>query len=274
MAKSALITIMQNAALKAGRSLVRDFGEVEQLQVSRKGPGDFVSAADKRAEETIFRELSKARPGYGFYMEERGIVEGSDSTHRWVVDPLDGTTNFLHSVPLFAISIALEREGKIMAGVIYNPVMDEMFSCERGSGAFLNDRRLRVSARKYLEECVVTTGIPALGRIGHRASLDNQAALMPKVAGIRRFGSAALDLAFVAAGRCDGYFEEGLNLYDIAAGVLLVREAGGFVSDYAGRDKALETGEVVAGNEDVQKALVKLLKSSRHRDYAGKATEA
>lgn len=267
MAKSALITVMQQTAQKAGRSLTRDFGEVEQLQVSRKGPADFVSAADKKAEEIIYRELSKARPGYGFVMEERGIVEGGDASHRWLVDPLDGTTNFLHSIPLFAVSIALEREGKIVAGVVYNPVMDEMYSAERGAGAFLNDRRLRVSARKTLEDCVITTGIPALGRIGHRASLDNQEALMPRVAGIRRFGSAAIDLAYVAAGRCDGYFEEGLNIYDIAAGVLLVREAGGFVSDYSGRDKALETGEIIAGNEPVQKALIKLLKSSKNAKY-------
>lgn len=272
MAKSALITIMQNAARKAGRALVRDFGEVENLQVSRKGPADFVSAADKRAEDLIFRELSRARPGYGFYMEERGLIEGPDKTHRWIVDPLDGTTNFLHSIPLFAISIALEREGRIVAGVVYNPVMDELYSAERGAGAFMNDRRLRVSARRKLEDAVITTGIPALGRIGHRASLANVEALMPRAAGIRRFGSAALDLAFVASGRCDGYFEEGLNLYDIAAGVLLVREAGGFVSDYAGRDRALETGEVVAGNEHVQRQLVKLLKPSRA--FATPADEA
>ena len=260
MAASALMNVMMAAARKAGRSLARDFGEVEQLQVSVKGPGNFVSAADHRAEEIIFNELSKARPGYSFLMEERGLIEGVDKTHRWIVDPLDGTTNFLHGIPHFAISIGLEREGVLVAGLVYNPATDELFAAEKGKGAFLNDRRrLRVAARKSLGDAVVVTGIPHRGRPGHPRFIEELQSVMMEVAGLRRSGSAALDLAYVAAGRYDGYWERALKPWDLAAGIVLVREAGGLVSDINGRDTALETGNILAGNSTITKTLQPLL---------------
>jgi myo-inositol-1(or 4)-monophosphatase len=260
MPASALINVMTSAARKAARSLVRDFGEVEQLQVSIKGPANFVSLADHRAEEILFKELSKARPQYGFLMEERGEVEGADKSHRWIVDPLDGTTNFLHGLPLFTISIGLEREGALVAGVVYNPIADEMFTAEKGKGAFLNEkRRLRVAARKSLGDAVVATGIPHRGRPGHPRFLKEMEAAMCEVAGIRRTGSAALDLAWTAAGRFDGYWERNLKPWDLAAGIVIVREAGGIVTDLDGRDRMLETGDVVAGNGHIVKGLRTLI---------------
>jgi len=260
MARSALLNVMVQAAMKAGRSLSRDFGEVQNLQVSLKGPGDYVSQADRKAEDIIFAELSKARPGYGFLMEERGAVEGEDSQHRWIVDPLDGTTNFLHGIPLFAVSIALERQGQIVAGVIYNPAMDELYTAERGGGAFMNDRRLRVAGRSKLNDAVIGCGVPHLGRGQHGNFLIELRNVMAEVSGVRRLGSAALDLAYVAAGRMDGFWETGLSSWDIAAGILLVREAGGFVSDMDGAQGMLDNGEVVAGNEFIQRALLKTVK--------------
>jgi myo-inositol-1(or 4)-monophosphatase len=259
MPASALMNVMIAAARKAGKSLTRDFNEVEHLQVSIKGPANFVSAADHRAEEIVFNELSKSRPGYDFLMEERGAVQGGDASHRWIVDPLDGTTNFLHSIPIFAVSIALERAGELVAGIIYNPVMDEMYTAEKGKGAFLNDRRLRVANRRRLDDCVVGTGIPYHRSGGHDTFMTELGNIMPKTAGIRRCGAAAIDLAWVAAGRFDGFWERELGPWDMAAGALLVREAGGFVSDAAGGDKFLETGEIVAGNQMVHKALLTLI---------------
>jgi len=256
---SPTLNVMISAARKAGRSLIRDFGEVEHLQVSIKGPANFVSAADHKAEDIIFRELSKARPGYGFLMEERGEVVGADKTHRWIVDPLDGTTNFLHSNPLFAISIGLEREGQLIAGVIYNPASDELFTAEKGKGAYMNDRRLRVAARKSLADCLVTTGIPHRGRDNHPRFLKEMSVLMREVAGIRRSGSAALDLAFVAAGRFDAYWERNLKPWDLAAGIVIVREAGGLVSDLVGKDKFLENGDILASNMALHKAFGAIL---------------
>ena len=260
MPHSALLNVMVGAARKAARSLKRDFGEVENLQVSLKGPANFVTAADRRAEETLYAELSKARPGYGFLGEEGGKREGSDPTHTWIVDPLDGTTNFLHGIPHFTISVGLEREGQIVAGVIYDPAKDELFVAERGKGAFLNDQRLRGAGRRQLNECVVACGLPHIGRGDHEEFRREMTAIQDRVAGLRRFGAAALDLAFVAAGRLDGYWERDLHSWDIAAGMLMVREAGGTVSDIATPGDPLVTGHIVCGNEFVHGELVKALR--------------
>ena len=270
MPASALITVMLAAARKAGRSLARDFGEVEQLQVSLKGPANFVSAADTRAEEILYTELVRARPGYGFLMEERGEVEGADRTHRWIVDPLDGTTNFLHGIPHFAISIALEREGDLVAGLIFNPANQETFTAERGKGAYLNDRRrLRVAARTELSTSVIGTGIPHSGRPEHDLFLEELRAVMAASAGVRRMGAASLDLAWTAAGRLDGFWERNLRPWDLAAGIVVLREAGGYVSDAEGKDGILEKGNIVAGNEAIHRHLLKLLKTvGPHRDIA------
>jgi myo-inositol-1(or 4)-monophosphatase len=257
--RSATINVMGNAALKAARGLVRDFGEVEQLQVSVKGPGEFVSAADLKAEKVLRAELGKARPGYGFLMEESGAETGSDGHHRWIVDPLDGTTNFLHGIPHFCISIALERDGEIVAGVIYEPVRDEMFWAEKGAGAYVNDRRLRVSARRQLAESVIGTGIPFAGRGNHPRYLATLGAVMAATSGVRRFGAAALDLAYVAAGRYDGFWEFGLSPWDIAAGVLILREAGGYVTDHAGGHDMIATGNVIAANDRLHRPLMQLI---------------
>ena len=255
MARSALMNVMVQAAMKAGRGLARDFGEVQNLQVSVKGPGDFVSQADRKAEKTIFEALSRARPGYGFLMEEGGAVEGSDPQHRWIVDPLDGTTNFLHAIPHFAVSIALERQGQLVAGLVFNPATDELYTAERGGGAYLNDRRLRVAGRTRLSDCVVGCGVPHLGRGDHGRFLIELRHVMGEVVGVRRAGAASLDLAYVAAGRLDGHWERHLLPWDMAAGIVLVREAGGLVTDLDDGGAMLERREVLAGNERIRHAL-------------------
>lgn len=262
MIRSPIVTVMEQAARKAGRSLLRDFGEVENLQVSLKGPANFVSAADRRAEEILHTELSKARKDFSFLMEERGSVEGKDASNVWVVDPLDGTTNFLHGVPLFAISIAHVKDGEPIAGLVFNPVTDELFVAERGKGAFLNSRRLRVAARRELANCIVTCGIPHRGRGDLALFRRELAVVQEQVAGVRRTGAAALDLAWVAAGRFDGFWERNLAAWDLAAGLVLVREAGGYATDIDGGDAILDKGSVVAGNEDIQRALLALLKTA------------
>ena len=259
MARSALMNVMVGAALKAGKSLSRDFGEVQNLQVSVKGPGDYVSLADRRSEEILVNELRRARPDFSFLTEETGIIEGTDTQHRWIIDPLDGTTNFLHGIPMFAISIALERQGQMVAGVIYNPAMDELYTAERGGGAFLNDRRLRVAGRKVLTDCVIGTGVPHLGRPQHGGFLVELRNVMGEVAGVRRLGSPSLDLAYVAAGRFDGFWETAIRVWDIAAGIVLIREAGGFASDRDGRQDNLDGASIVAGNELIHRALLKQL---------------
>ncbi|MBI1245948.1 MAG: inositol monophosphatase [Alphaproteobacteria bacterium] len=260
--RSPLFTVMERAARKAGRGLVRDFGEIEHLQVSVKSPGDFVSTADHGAEKAIREELERARPTFSFLMEESGKIVGKDPDSVWIVDPLDGTTNFLHSIPHFAISMALVQKGEIVAGMIYNPVVDEMYWAEKGRGAFLNDRRLRVSGRRDMGEALIGTGIPFQGRGDHPHYLKLLAATMEKVAGVRRAGAAALDLAYVAAGRLDGFFEIELNKWDIAAGIILIKEAGGFVGDMDGDADALETGNIVAGNAKLFDPLCKLLRAA------------
>jgi myo-inositol-1(or 4)-monophosphatase len=261
--KSALINVMIAAARKAARGLLRDFNEVEHLQVSKKGPADFVSAADLRAEQVLRHELAKARPDFGFRLEEGGDVPARDGRHFWLVDPLDGTTNFLHGLPHFAISIAVERDGELVAGVVHDPTKDEMFWAEKGQGAFVNERRLRVSARSQLTDALVATGIPFHGREGHERFGAELAAVMPEVAGIRRFGAAALDLAYVAAGRYDGFWERGLLPWDMAAGIVLVREAGGTITDLDGGDRMLDTGTVLAGNDKLHAPLADLLRRVR-----------
>jgi myo-inositol-1(or 4)-monophosphatase len=260
--RSALLNVMVQAATKAGRSLAKDFGEVENLQVSVKGPADFVSNADKRAEEIVFNELQKARPTYSFLGEEGTEVKGSDGQHRWIVDPLDGTTNFLHGIPMFACAIALERNNEIVASVIYNPAMEELFTAEKGGGAWLNDRkRLRVAGRKHLADAVVVTGINSRGRALDVLQLKQLAQVTPAVAGIRRTGSASTDLAWLAAGRFDGYWEAGLAPWDVAPGWLMLREAGGTMSDYAGTTGSIWNGQVIAGNETIQNQLLKIVKA-------------
>lgn len=250
---------MMNAARKAARSLTRDFGEVQALQVSRKGAADFVSQADLKAEQTIFEELSAGRPKYGFIMEERGAIDGADNSNRWIVDPLDGTTNFLHGLSQFAISIALERDRQAYAGVIYNPATDELFWAEKGEGAYLNDRRIRVSGRGDLSECVFACGLPFAARPGRTRALAETERVLEKTAGVRRFGSAALDLAFVAAGRFDAFWERDLNIWDVAAGAAIVREAGGMVSEIEGGKNFLTDGSILATNAEIYdqaKALI------------------
>ncbi len=263
MIRTPLMNVMTAAAHKAARGLKRDFGEVALLQVSRKGPADFVSAADKKAEKILFEELSRARPGYGFLMEESGAVEGKDKTHVWHIDPLDGTTNFLHGIPHFAISVALERDGQLVAGLVYNPVTDEMFVAEKGQGAYLNNQRLRVAQRSDIREAVVCCGIPHIGRGDHRQFLNELAQVMAVTAGVRRTGAAALDLAYVAAGRFDAFWERQLSTWDMAAGAVLVREAGGYVADVNGHPGYMQTGDIVCGNEAIQKDLIALIKKAQ-----------
>jgi myo-inositol-1(or 4)-monophosphatase len=261
MIRTPLMNVMTAAALKAGRGLKRDLGEIENLQVSSKGPGDFVSLADERAEKTLFEELSKARPGYGFVMEESGRVEGADKTHVWHIDPLDGTTNFLHGIPMFAISVGLEREGQIVAGLVYNPADDSMYIAEKGQGAFSNNRRLRVAGRREMSQSLIGCGVPHLGKSREHPRFKAELAeVMTSVVNVRRIGCVALDLAYVAAGRLDGFWERGLNSWDLAAGALLIREAGGYVSGCDGEQNFLETGGICAGNEFIQRDLLALLK--------------
>ena len=268
MLRSPLMNVMTAAAIKAGRGLKRDFAELPSLVISRKGPGDFVSEADKRAEQVLFQELSKARPGYGFLMEEGGTVEGSDKSHRFIIDPLDGTTNFLHGLPHFAISIGLERDGEMVAGLVYNPATEEMYAAEKGQGAFSmgptprDTYRLRVSPRIELADSVIACGIPHAGRPHTGAFFHDIAAIVPRVAGIRRFGAAALDLAYVANGRVEAFWERGLSPWDIAAGILLVREAGGYVTTCTGETDLFESGQILAASPAIHATMLPLLKKS------------
>jgi myo-inositol-1(or 4)-monophosphatase len=259
---SPALNVMMAAARKAGRHLVRDLGELENLQVSMKGPADFVSSADTRTERILIEELTRTRPGYGFLSEESGVIEGKDKTHRFIIDPIDGTTNFLHGIPHFAISIALEREGQIVTALVYNPATDDMFVAEKGHGAFLNDKRLRVAARKTLNTALVATGIPFAGHGDASRFAAELGALVTNVAGIRRFGAASLDLAYVAAGRFDAFWERDLSAWDIAAGILLVREAQGVVSDLSGGANMLDNGTILAANDPLHPVLLKMIKSA------------
>ena len=259
---TALVKVMIDAARKAGRKLARDFGEVEELQVSRKGPADFVTIADLQAEQTLFEELSRARAGYSFLGEEKGLVEGSDKTHTWIVDPLDGTTNYLHAIPHFAVNVALEREGQVVAAVTHNPVTNDTFWAERGKGAFNNDKRLRVSARRRFEDALLATGVPFKGKPGHARFLKELHQIAPQVAGVRRFGSAALDLAWVASGRYDGYWERDLKPWDVAAGVLLVTEAGGKITAADGGVLDLHNPTICAANQELHSLIIERIQAA------------
>ena len=259
---SANLNVMIKAARKAGRSLVKDFREVENLQVSVKGAGDFVTKADQEAERIIKDELRTARPNYGWLGEETGEEAGEDPTRRWIVDPLDGTTNFLHGLPHWAVSIALEHKGEVVAAVVFDPAKDELFSAEKGDGAFVNDQRLRVSGRRDMNSAIFATGVPFGGRGTLPATLKDLARLMPVCAGVRRWGSAALDLAYVAAGRYDGYWERGINAWDVGAGWLLVREAGGFVEPIRPHDgPGVDAGDIVAANAQLFETFSGIIRS-------------
>jgi myo-inositol-1(or 4)-monophosphatase len=262
---SALLNVMIDAARKAARGLARDFGEVTELQVSKKGAADFVTNADLKAEQTLFEILTKARPGYGFLGEERGMVEGTDKTHTWIVDPLDGTTNFMHAIPHFAVNIALQREGEgVVAGVTYNPITNDLFWVEKGKGAFLGaEKRLRVAARRNLEESVLATGVPFAGKPGHGQFLKELHQVSQKVAGVRRFGAASLDLAWVAAGRFDAYWERNLQPWDVAAGVLMVQESGGKVTTIDENDHDVVAGKsILASNQDLYPQILERLRAA------------
>lgn len=256
---------MIDAARKAARGLARDFGEVTELQVSKKGAADFVTNADIKAEQTLFEILTKARPGYSFLGEERGMIEGTDKTHTWIVDPLDGTTNFMHAIPHFAVNIALQREGEgVVAGVTYNPITNDLFWVEKGKGAFLGaEKRLRVAARRNLDESVLATGVPFAGKPGHGQFLKELHQVSQKVAGVRRFGAASLDLAWVAAGRFDGYWERNLNAWDVAAGVLMVQESGGKVTTIDDNDHDVVAGKsILASNQDLYPLILERLRAA------------
>jgi len=257
---SANLNIMIKAARRAGRSLVRDFGEVEKLQVSMKGAGDFVSKADLKAEALIREELTEARPNYGWLAEESDEVKGADPTRRWIVDPLDGTTNYLHGLPHWAVSIGLEHKGEIVAAVVYDPIKDEMFTAEKGAGCWMNDQRMRVSGRRKMIEMIFATGLPFGGRADLPETLQDLARLLPACAGVRRWGAAALDLAYVAAGRYDGFWERNLKPWDMAAGLLLVREAGGLIEPLEKGGDIMVDGHLLAANEQAFDAFAKVIR--------------
>ncbi len=268
MALSPTMNVMLRAAEKAARSLIRDFGEVEQLQVSRKGPGDFVSAADHRAEEIIHGELSKARPDYAFLMEESGAVGDKNAEYCWIIDPLDGTSNFLHGVPHWCISIGLEHNKEIIAGVVYDPVRDEMFRAEKGTGAFMRNKRLRVSGRALLDSAMIATGQPARDHRESDQFMGEYHAVLKNCAGIRRFGAAALDLSYVAAGRYEGFWERGLKAWDMAAGYLIIKEAGGIATTIDDRKMPVHEGNIIAGNDQLFEPLRKLVKDAGQKKDA------
>jgi myo-inositol-1(or 4)-monophosphatase len=259
---SALLQVMIGAARKAGRPMARDFGEVQALQVSKKGPGDFVTSADLKAEQTLFEILTEARPGYGFLGEERGLVEGTDKTHTWIVDPIDGTSNFMHAMPHFAVNIALRRDGKIVAGVTYNPIQNELFWAEHGKGAFLNDTRIRATGRNRLEDALIGMGAPFVGRPGHAQYFKELHQLTQRVAGVRRLGSAALDMAWVAAGRYDGYWERNLNPWDVGAGIIIIEEAGGMVTAVDPDGDPQSGQSICAANVDLHPQLLERLRAA------------
>ena len=246
--------------MKASRSLIRDFGEIENLQVSVKGPGDFVTTSDKKVEKTIIDELLKARPDYSVLSEENGEIN-NDKSFKWIIDPIDGTANFLHGIPHFAISIGLEKDGEIICGIIYDPIKDEMFVAEKGNGSYLNNQRIRVSSRSKLKDCIIFTGGPKKESEDSDLALKEYNNFSTKILiPIRKLGSAALDMAYVAAGRCDGFWQRNLNYWDIAAGIILIKESGGFVTDFNGENKYLKNKTILATNSKINKEMMEVLK--------------
>ena len=257
---SANINVMVKACRKASKILIRDFGEIENLQVSVKGPGDFVTSSDKRVEKILIEELQKARPSYSILSEEIGEIN-NDKSFKWIIDPIDGTANFLHGIPHFAISIGLEHNKEIICGIIYDPIKDEMFTAEKGNGSYLNNQRMRVSFRSKLKDCIVFTGGPKLGSKDRELALKEYNNLSSKVlVPIRKLGSASLDMAYVAAGRCDGFWQRNLNYWDIAAGIILVKEAGGFVTDFNGENEYIQNKTILATNAKINKEMIEVLK--------------
>ena len=258
---SSNLNIMIKAAEKASKSIIRDFGEVEKLQVSKKGPYDFVTKTDKQVEKVLIEELSKIKKNYSFLSEEIGTIKNKDKENVWIIDPIDGTTNFLHGIPHFAISLALENKNEIICGIVFDPIKNELFSAEKGNGSYLNNQRMRVSARKKLQDCIIFTGGPRQNHENKEMCMDEYKKFSSKVLiPIRKMGSASLDMAYVAAGRCDGFWQRNLNYWDIAAGVLLVKEAGGYVTDFDGQDKYVENKTILANNSRISEEMIKVLK--------------
>jgi len=257
---SANINVLINACRKAAKTLIRDFGEIEKLQVSLKGPGDFVTASDKKVEEILISELQKARPRYSILSEEIGEIN-NDKSFRWIIDPIDGTANFLHGIPHFAISIGLEHEKEIICGIIYDPIKDEMFIAEKGNGSYLNNQRIRVSSRSKLKDCIIFTGGPKSISKEVDLALDEYKKFSSKVLiPIRKMGSAALDMAYVAAGRCDGFWQRNLSYWDVAAGIIIVKEAGGFINDYQGEQNYIENKTILVNNSKINNEMIEVLK--------------
>jgi len=256
------INVMVKACRKAAKILIRDFGEVEKLQVSLKGPGDFVTVSDKRVEKILIDELQRARPNYSILSEEIGLIK-KDEEFKWIIDPIDGTANFLHGIPHFGISIGLEHNKEIICGIIYDPIKNEMFFAEKGNGSYLNDQRMRVSARSKLMDCIIFTGGPSFKSSDEdkKLSLKEYEKFSSKVGTpLRKMGSASLDMAYVAAGRCDGFWQRNLNYWDIAAGIILVKEAGGFVTDFNGNDKYIENKNILVTNSKINEQMIEILK--------------
>ena len=259
---SANLNVIIKACEKASKSLIRDFGEIENLQVSIKGPSDFVSSADKKVEKTLIKELEKARPDYSFLSEEIGKIDKKNKNYKWIIDPIDGTLNFLHGIPHFAISVALEKEKEIVCGVIYDPIKDELFFAEKNQGAFLNNQKIRVSKRKTIKDCMLLTGGPSSKSNNKQISLQEYEKISNTITSpLRKMGSAALDMAYIAAGRADGFFQRNLNYWDVAAGLIIIREAGGIISDFSGTKEFVEKKNIIATNSYINKDLVNLLKT-------------
>jgi len=256
---SANINVMVKACRKASKTIIRDFGEIEKLQVSIKGPGDFVTASDKKVEKILINELQEARPSYSILSEEIGQIN-NDKSFKWIIDPIDGTANFLHGIPHFAISIGLEHDDEIICGIVYDPIKDEMFVAEKGNGSYLNNQRMRVSSRSKLKDCIVFTGGPKLESQNKELALEEYKKFSSKILiPIRKLGSASLDMAYVAAGRCDGFWQRNLNYWDIAAGIILVKEAGGFVTDFEGENRYVENKTILATNSKINKEMIEVL---------------